>query len=213
MHVGGIGLARGYLNRPGLTDEKFICNPFSNESGARLYKTGDLARYLPDGNIEFIGRIDHQVKIRGFRIELGEVEAAISQYPAVRETVVIAREDLPGDKRLIAYIVLAAQLPESEHRLQVTQSETEQTLQWQKVWNEAYQSYTDQESTFNISGWNNSYTGLPTPAAEMRELVNHAVEQILSLRPQRVLEIGCGVGLLLFQIAPTANITLAQIFL
>lgn len=202
LHIGGVGLARGYLNRPGLTDEKFIRNPFSNESGARLYKTGDLARYLPDGNIEFIGRMDHQVKIRGFRIELGEVEAAISQYPAVRETVVIVREDLSGDKRLVAYIVPDVQLPESKQRLQVTQSETQQTLQWQKVWNEAYQSSTDQEPTFNISGWNNSYSGLPTPAAEMRELVNHTVERILSLRPQRVLEIGCGVGLLLFQIAP-----------
>lgn len=107
--IGGVGLARGYLNRPELNEQKFIRNSFSNESGARLYKTGDLARYLPDGNIEFIGRIDHQVKIRGFRIELGEIEAALSQHPAVRENVVIAQEDKSGDKRLVAYVVLDAQ--------------------------------------------------------------------------------------------------------
>ena len=105
LYIGGYGLARGYLNRPDLTQEKFIPNPFSNQPGSRLYKTGDKARYLPDGNIEFLGRIDNQVKIRGFRIELGEIETAIAQYPGVRETVVIAREDVPGHKYLVAYIV------------------------------------------------------------------------------------------------------------
>jgi acyl-coenzyme A synthetase/AMP-(fatty) acid ligase len=104
LFIGGDGLARGYLNRPELTAEKFIPNPFSNELGARLYRSGDLARYLPDGNIEFLGRIDHQAKIRGFRIELGEIEATLQQHPAVRETIVIAREDQPGDKRLVAYV-------------------------------------------------------------------------------------------------------------
>ena len=105
LHIGGAGLARGYLNRPELTEQKFIPNPFSNEPGSRLYKTGDLARYLPDGNIEYLGRIDHQVKIRGFRIELGEIEATLAQHSNVREAVVIAREDIPGDKRLVAYLI------------------------------------------------------------------------------------------------------------
>jgi amino acid adenylation domain-containing protein len=105
LYIGGDGLAQGYLNHPELTAEKFIPSPFSNEPGTRLYKTGDLARYQPDGNIEFLGRIDDQVKIRGFRIELGEIEAVLSQHPAVREAVVIVQEDVPGDKHLVAYIV------------------------------------------------------------------------------------------------------------
>ncbi len=104
LHIGGVGLARGYLNRKELTDAKFISNPFSNELGARLYKTGDLARYKPDGNIEFLGRIDYQVKLRGFRIELGEIEAVLIKHPAVREVVVLAREEASG-KQLVAYVV------------------------------------------------------------------------------------------------------------
>jgi amino acid adenylation domain-containing protein len=94
LYIGGDGLARDYLNHPELTAESFIPDPFSDKPGARLYKTGDLARYLPDGNIEFIGRLDLQVKIRGFRIELGEIEAVLGQHPAVRESVVMAREDV-----------------------------------------------------------------------------------------------------------------------
>ena len=105
LYIGGEGLAREYLNLTELTAEHFITHPFSNKPKTRLYKTGDLARYLPDGNIEFLGRIDNQVKIRGFRIELSEIEAVLSQHLAVRETVVIAREDVPDDKYLVAYIV------------------------------------------------------------------------------------------------------------
>ena len=117
LHIGGAGLARGYLKRPELTAEKFILDPFSTEPGARMYKTGDLARYRPDGNIEFLGRADDQVKIRGFRIELGEIEAALGQHPAVREAVVVAREDAPGEKRLVAYVVADSTAEELRHFL------------------------------------------------------------------------------------------------
>jgi acyl carrier protein len=105
LFIGGAGLARGYLNQPGLTAEKFIPNPFGTEPGARLYRTGDMARYLPDGNIEFLGRIDHQVKIRGYRVELGEIEEVLNQHPAVWEAVVLTTEAAPGDQRLVAYVV------------------------------------------------------------------------------------------------------------
>jgi natural product biosynthesis luciferase-like monooxygenase protein len=108
LFIAGDGVAAGYYNRPELTAERFIGDPFSTEPGRLLYRTGDLARYLPDGNIEFLGRADDQVKIRGHRIELGEIEAVLQQYPGVREAVVAAREDQPGDQRLVGYVVSAA---------------------------------------------------------------------------------------------------------
>jgi non-ribosomal peptide synthetase component F len=105
MLVGGGGVTRGYFRNPALTAEKLIPDPFSPAPGARLYRSGDLARLLADGNIEFLGRADSQVKVRGFRIELGEIEAALEQHPTLRECVVVAREDAPGETRLVAYIV------------------------------------------------------------------------------------------------------------
>jgi arthrofactin-type cyclic lipopeptide synthetase C len=107
LYIGGIGVGRGYLNRPDLTAERFIADPYSQKATARLYKTGDLGRWLPNGAIEYLGRNDFQVKVRGFRIELGEIEARLMEHPAIKEATVIAREDVSGEKRLVAYLVTA----------------------------------------------------------------------------------------------------------
>ncbi|NJL58340.1 MAG: amino acid adenylation domain-containing protein, partial [Desulfobacteraceae bacterium] len=193
LYVGGIGLARGYVNRPDLTQARFIPNPYGT---GRLYKTGDLAREMPDGNLEFLGRSDHQVKIRGFRIEPGEIETLLSQHPMVREAAVAAYEDNIHKKRLVAYIV-----PETEADSEAVNGEQVHT--WQRIWDEAYRSSSDQwENTFHLGGWNDSYTGGSLPEEQVREWVAHTAERIMTLKPKRVLEIGCGTGLLLFRIAP-----------
>ncbi|WP_123057284.1 amino acid adenylation domain-containing protein, partial [Desulfocucumis palustris] len=114
LHIGGIGLARGYLNRPELTAEKFIDNPFSDEIGAKLYKTGDSTKYLPDGNIEYLGRIDFQVKLRGNRIELGEIETVLRDHEAIDEAVVLVRDEQSADPKLVAYVVPKGELPASK---------------------------------------------------------------------------------------------------
>ncbi|HZO70619.1 MAG TPA: amino acid adenylation domain-containing protein [Ktedonobacteraceae bacterium] len=118
LYIGGAGVARGYFNRPELTEQCFIPDPFSNEPGARIYKTGDLARYRATGEYDFLGRLDYQIKLRGYRIELGEIETVLSLQPGVREATVIAREDTPGDKRLVAYVVLDQQQQTSTEELQ-----------------------------------------------------------------------------------------------
>ena len=203
LHIGGDGLARGYLNSPELTSEKFIPDPFSDEAGARLYKTGDLARYLADGSIEFLGRLDQQVKIRGFRIELGEIETTLSAHPGVREAVVVALQAPNGEKTLAAYIVPQLKESQVDADLDQTEQQAEQVAQWQAIFDDHIyaRSAVEHDSTFNIAGWKSSYTGEPIPAAEMREWLEDTVERVLAPRPWRVLEIGCGTGLVLFKVA------------
>jgi amino acid adenylation domain-containing protein len=225
LSIGGAGLARGYLNRPELTVERFIdfelpiYSPvghsrkdfgwqngnYSNPKSIRLYKTGDRAQYRRDGTIEFLGRVDDQIKIRGFRVELGEIEVTLQRHPAIRDAVVIPSGEPSHEMGLIAYFSL-----NSPHFQPTSQSLQSQHLQhWQTLYNQTYQSSSlsphlplSPSPQFNITGWNSSYTGEPIPLEQMQEWVSDRVQQILALKPKRVLEIGCGTGLLLFQIAP-----------
>jgi len=205
IYTGGRGLARGYLNNPELTAEKFIPNPFSERPGDRLYRTGDQGRFLPDGQIEFLGRIDNQVKLRGFRIELGEIESLLNQHPLVRNSLVVVQEISEGDRRLIAYAVRHNSYQESKGEIE-NQKHREYLVNWEGIYDDLYRkaAATD-DPTFNIIGWNSSYTGEAIPAVEMAEWLRSTVKQILSLGCDKVLEIGCGTGMLLFKIAPHSS--------
>jgi natural product biosynthesis luciferase-like monooxygenase protein len=187
--IGGAGLARGYLEQPQLTKEQFVPDPFSG-SGARLYRTGDLGQWLPDGTLAHLGRLDHQVKIRGYRIEPGEIEAALNRYPSVQQSAVVARADATGVQQLVAYIVVP------------TESSAPTIGHWETIWDETYQHGGDSET----AGWKSSYTGDMVPEAQMREWIRCTTERIQLLGPRRVLEIGCGTGMILFRVAPNCEL-------
>ncbi|MGH7561803.1 MAG: amino acid adenylation domain-containing protein [Gemmatimonadales bacterium] len=196
LYIGGDGVGLGYLNQPERTAEAFLPDPFASDPSARMYRTGDRARWRAEGRIEFLGRLDEQVKIRGYRIEPGEIEAVLTQHPAVREAAVIAHTDDAGDRRLAAYVV-----PEPD-QLEGAGFAKETVEKWSAVFDETYAPAEAVDPAFNISGWTSSYTLDLIPAEEMREWVERTCERIRALRPRRVLEIGCGTGLLLFRLAP-----------
>lgn len=199
IHVGGAGVARGYLNRPEFTAERFIADPFAVHACARLYRTGDVGRWRPDGTIEYLGRIDQQVKIRGYRVEPEDVESQLLQNSLVKEAAVVARESPGGDKRLVAYVVPDPANLDTGAKRDFDEASAQMLKQWNKVHDVTYSAASIAPS---FVGWNSSYTGQPIPQAEMEEWLACTVERIRALRPRRVVEIGCGVGLLLQHIAP-----------
>ncbi|MEJ3742723.1 amino acid adenylation domain-containing protein [Actinomycetes bacterium KLBMP 9797] len=191
LYLGGTGVAWGYVNRPALTAERFVPDPFSGRVGARLYRTGDLVRWNTDGQLTFHGRLDSQVKVRGYRVECGEVESCLWEHPAVGEVAVVDREDLAGERRLVGYVVPKRRAPDGDRH-------PEQVASWRTVWDQIYLRGDLGDPAFDVRGWVDSRTREPVPAAEMREWRDATVARIRRLAPSRVLEIGCGSGLLMW---------------
>ncbi|WP_394839059.1 amino acid adenylation domain-containing protein [Pendulispora rubella] len=198
LTIGGTNVGRGYLNRPELDAERFVRDPFRADA-AKMYRTGDRARFRGDGVIEFLGRLDDQVKIRGFRIELGEIESALRRQPTIKDAVVTGREEDGGRKRLVAYVV-----PEDDAAASAG-VQLEHVSTWETVYDDTYRppgagraANIDED----FSGWNSSFTGKQLPAEAMQEWVDTTVARIRALNPARILELGAGTGLFLFRLAP-----------
>ncbi|UII31895.1 amino acid adenylation domain-containing protein [Fulvivirga ulvae] len=203
LYVGGSGVSMGYLNKPELTKERFMANEFEGGT-SQLYKTGDLVRWRADGNLQYIGRYDSQVKIRGHRIELGEIENTLNLLDEVSNSCVVTVEGTGGAHRILSYIV-----PEKkEVQLLENQLQQSQVESWKNLYDSEYgktenDSAVDEE--FNIIGWNDSFTGEPIPAHQMREWLDDISEVIFHEQPQNVMEIGSGTGLIFYALAGKVN--------
>ncbi|MGC2997860.1 amino acid adenylation domain-containing protein [Streptomyces sp. G35A] len=198
--VGGAGVGLGYWRRAALTAERFVPDPFATEPGARLYRTGDLVRLLPSGELEYLGRLDRQVKVRGHRVEPAEIELAVGSHPAVRQCAVEVVRRAPGDERIVALVRLrdgSASGPDWDR---------DRVEEWRRLYDTTYGDLDGTpDSSFNLAGWLSSYTGRPLEEAEMRSWLDDTVARILALRPRHVLEIGCGTGMILLNVAPACR--------
>jgi amino acid adenylation domain-containing protein len=196
LYIGGHQVARGYINDPRKTAERFLPDPFDT-NGGRLYRSGDRVRVLPDGSYEFLGRCDDQVKIRGHRVELGEVRAQLLRHPRVRDAAVTISQE-GGNPRLMAFVVPAKTDDNGN-----PQFAREHIAQWRDVFTQTHGELARFPATsFTAHGWVSSYTQEQFPDAEIREQVDFTVERILSWEPRRILEVGCGTGLLMMRLAP-----------
>lgn len=198
LYLGGAGISRGYLNNKVLASEKFISNPFFHESTTpnitdKLFKTGDLVRWLPDGNIQYISRNDNQVKIRGYRVELEEIKNILNNFTDVEQSIVISKKGQNlNHKYLIAYYLKKQNVNGSDSSKIVND--------WNKIYDLTYSKLEISNYKQNFIGWNSSYTGLCIPQKQMLEWLNNTLERIMRLFPKRILEIGSGSGLLLFNL-------------
>ncbi len=203
IYIGGAGVAEGYLHRPELTNEKFVADPYSTETDARLYRTGDVGKVLPDGEILCLGRIDHQVKIRGHRIELGEIEAAVAKQEGIKQAVVLAREDAPNDKRIIAYVTLD------------NSSNSAGIPSWKDRWDALYELGAEEKQ--NTTGESHNIDGTLLDQLENAEELNQqkaewlntTIARIKELHAKRIYEIGSGAGQVMFGLAPSAEFYMA----